>query len=86
MTRVTASRARGEFSEMLERVASKRERIAIHRRGRTVAALVPVEDLAILEEEELQDRRDLREARRRLADPKEVPVPYERARKELGLD
>ena len=86
MTRVTASKARGEFSEMLERVTSKRERIAIHRRGRTVAALVPVEDLAILEEEELQDRRDAREANRRLADPRETPIPYERARKELGLD
>ena len=81
MTRVTASKIRGEFSEMLERVTSKRERIAIRRRGKVVAALVPAEDLAVLEAEELQDRRDAKEARRRLANPKEVPIPYERARK-----
>ena len=86
MTRITASKARGEFSEMLDWVVSKRKRIAIHRRGKAVAALVPVEDLAVLEEEELQDRRDAKEAKRRLADPKEHPIPYERARKELGLD
>jgi len=86
MTRVTASKARGDLSEMLERVASKRERIAIRRRGKIVAALVPAEDLAVLEAEELQDRRDAKDAKRRLADPREVPIPYERARKQIGLD
>ena len=32
-----------------------------------------------------QDKGDIAEARRRLADPKEKPVPYEQVRKELGL-
>lgn len=32
------------------------------------------------------DRLDIEVARQRLADPKEVPIPYERVRKELGLD
>ena len=85
MTRVMANEAAGELSEMLERVASKRERIPIRRRGKVVAALVPAEDLALLEAEELQDRRDAKEAKRRLADPQEIPVPYARARKQLGL-
>ncbi|OFV99559.1 MAG: hypothetical protein A3H28_15740 [Acidobacteria bacterium RIFCSPLOWO2_02_FULL_61_28] len=84
MTRMTASKARGKFSDLLSRVAKRHERIVVHRRGKDVAALVPVEDLALLEE--LQDRRDAREAKRRLADPAEVPIPYEQARKELGLD
>ena len=84
MTRMAASKARGEFSDLLTRVARKGERIILQRRGKAVAALVPVEDLALLEE--LQDRRDAREAKRRLADPREVPIPYEQARKELGLD
>jgi len=83
MTRMTASKARGEFSDLLTRVARKRERIILHRRGKDVAALVPVEDLALLEE--LQDRRDAEEAKRRLEDPREVPIPYEQARKELSL-
>jgi ubiquinone/menaquinone biosynthesis C-methylase UbiE len=34
----------------------------------------------------LEDHLDVKEAERRLADPNEVPVPYEQARKELGLD
>lgn len=32
-----------------------------------------------------EDRRDVALARRRLNDPKEKPVPYTRARRELGL-
>jgi hypothetical protein len=32
-----------------------------------------------------QDRGDIAEARRRLADPDEKPIPYEQVRKELGL-
>jgi len=32
-----------------------------------------------------EDRADIELARKRLADPKEKPVPYEQARKELGL-
>ena len=84
MTRMTASKARGKFSDLLSRVANRRERIVVHRRGKDVAALVPLEDLALLEE--LQDRRDVEEAKRRLADPTEVPIPYEQVRKELGLD
>ena len=36
--------------------------------------------------EEEEDRLDVAEAERRLADPDEVPIPYEQARKTLGLD
>lgn len=32
-----------------------------------------------------QDRKDLAEARRILADPNEAPMPYAQVRKELGL-
>ena len=32
-----------------------------------------------------QDRGDIAQARRRLADPEEKPIPYEQVRKELGL-
>ena len=34
----------------------------------------------------LEDLRDLKEAERRLADPKEKPIPYEKVRREIGLD
>lgn len=83
MMRMTASKARGEFSDVLKRVANKRERIVLNSRGKDVAVLVPVEDLALLEE--IEDRRDAQEAKRRLQDPREVPIPYEQARKDLDL-
>ena len=43
-----------------------------------------MEDLRLLEK--LEDQMDVEIARKRLADPYEVPIPYERIRKELGLD
>ena len=80
MTRLTASKARVEFSKVLDRVASKRERIVLHRRGKDVAVLVPIEDLAVLEQEEAQDRRDAKEARRRLKNRNEIAIPYDKSR------
>lgn len=38
-----------------------------------------------LERLDKQYKADIRLARKRLRDPKEKPVPYEQARKELGL-
>jgi len=80
---MTASKARGGFSDVLKRVATKRERIILNSRGKDIAVLVPVEDLALLEE--MEDRRFALEGYRRLRDPQEVPVPYEQARKGFGL-
>jgi Serine dehydrogenase proteinase len=45
--------------------------------------LLPV--AAPFSEKEIEDRLDAEEAKRRLADPNEVPIPYEQVRKELGL-
>ena len=56
MTRMTASQARDTFAATLSRVAKQKKRIVLHRRGRDVAALVPLEDLALLEE--MEDRLD----------------------------
>ena len=47
------------------------------------AALVPIEDLRLLEE--LEDAEDAAEIQRRLADSTEKPVPYDEARRRLGL-
>ena len=87
MGRLAASKARNDFADTLNRVAYKGERIILHRRGKNVAALVPVEDLVLLERliEEEEDRIDMEEAERILADPNEVAIPYEKVRKDLGL-
>ena len=84
MTHLTLNDTDKGFSEILDRVAEKKERIILQRHGKEIAVLVPVEDLALLEE--MEDRLDIEEAERRLADPTDTPIPYEQARKELGLD
>ncbi len=57
MARITASKSEESLAQSLSRAASKRERIIVRRNGKNVAAIVPMEDLAALEE--LEDRRDL---------------------------
>jgi len=84
MTRVSAGQARKDFSSALNRVAFGRERLILHRRGKDVAALVPMEDLALLEA--LEDRLDLDDARAALAEGKEEgTTPWEKIKTELGL-
>lgn len=83
MIREAASNVRKDFAEALNRVAFGGERIILHRRGRDVAVLVPIGDLKLLEE--IEDILDSREAASRIADPNEIPIPYETARKELDM-
>lgn len=81
MSRLSASAARDDFSETLNRVAYKGERILLERRGKDVAALVPMEDLELLEK--LEDRMDLEEARKALREPGSVTL--EKLKTSLGL-
>ena len=77
MPRITASKASQSFRETLNRVASKRERVIVRSQGKDVAAIVPMDDLAALEK--LEDRQDLEQATRALADAKkkgERPIPW----------
>jgi PHD/YefM family antitoxin component YafN of YafNO toxin-antitoxin module len=67
MTRLAATIVRETFSDSLNRVAYQGERIALERRGKTVAALVSAEDLELLEA--LEDRIDLAAARKALKEP-----------------
>jgi PHD/YefM family antitoxin component YafN of YafNO toxin-antitoxin module len=83
MPRATAKKSDEALTDTLERVTQRKERVVVRQGRKNVAALVPMEDLALLEE--LEDLLDAREAARRLADPREKPIPYEQVRKELGL-
>jgi prevent-host-death family protein len=77
---------RQAFAETMNRVAYGRERIVLHRRGKDLAALIPAEDLTLLEA--LEDRLDAQEAEKALAKSKargEKPIPWEKAKKKLGL-
>jgi len=83
-SRVSLTRLRRETATIIDRVASQGERIVLERRGRSVAAIVPLNDLALLEGiEEVEDRLDVAEAERILADPNTVWIPWEEAEAEL---
>ena len=84
MKRLSASKARSDLAEVLNRVAYKGERVLLHRRGKDVAALVPVEDYALLEQ--LEDRIDLEDARAALTEVKKKgTIPWSKIKAELGL-
>ena len=86
MTKLAASKVRDEFSDTLNRVAYRGERIVLRRRGKDLAAIVPLADLALIEK--LEDAIDVREAKKALAEMKRKgakPIPYDKVRRELGL-
>ena len=84
MTRVNASQARIDFADILNRVAYSKERILLHRRGKNVAAVVPIEDFKLLKK--IEDRVDLEDARAALADIKKKPaIPWKKLKADLGL-
>lgn len=78
--KLTASAARQNFSDILNRAAYGGERVIVHRGNKPVAAIVPIEDFEILEL--IEDRADLEEVRKRLNEP---TVPWSKVKKQLGL-
>ena len=84
MSTVTTVKARESFSEVINRSAYGKERIVLTRRGKKVAAVVPVEDLNLLEA--LETRFDLEDIVQALAAPENKKrIPWDQVKKELGL-
>lgn len=82
MTRIAASEARMDFADIVNKVAFGGERVTLQRHGKDVAAIVPVEDLRLIEA--LEERMDLQAARAALKE-KGPRIPWSRLKKELGL-
>jgi prevent-host-death family protein len=83
-SRVSVSEARQDFAELVNRAAYRGERVRVLRRGRAIAAIVPIEDVEALER--LEDQLDLEAALEALADPENAPaIPWEQVKAELGL-
>lgn len=83
MIKLSASKARGEFAKVLGGVGKGR-RFLLSRHGKGVAAIVSVEDLALLQA--IEDRRDARAARLALEDvEKNGTVAWDEVKAELGL-
>ena len=83
MSRAASPKTSNRIDGTLDRLRQG-QRIVLKKGRRAVAAVVSMEDLRLLEK--LEDQMDVEIARKRLADPNEVPIPYERIREELGLD
>ncbi len=82
MTRLTASQLRADLAEAINKVAFGGERIVLQRNKKDVAALVSIEDLALLRA--LEDRADLAEMKKAL---EEVGpnISWEDAKEKLGI-
>lgn len=81
-TRVSASAARERLSDLLNEVSVRGDRVVLERHGKRVAAMISPDDLDLLQA--LEDRYDLEEMRRVLAESNER-IPWEDVKRKLGL-
>jgi prevent-host-death family protein len=72
ITRLNVSKAREVFPDLVSRAAYGKERTIVSRRGKDLAALIPIEDLRLLERltQEEMDRTDIEDARVALKEAK----------------
>lgn len=78
------SEARESFSTTVNRVTFGGERVVLTKHGKRVAAVVPIEDLELLES--LEDARDLDEVRAALAEPgNRECIGWDELKAQLGL-
>ena len=84
MNVVTATTMKKNISDTLSLAEYRKERVVITRQGKEVAAIVPMEDIQLLEE--LEDRLDLIDALAALKEAeKKGTKPWSALKKELGL-
>ena len=67
MSRLTLSKAQADLPDVVSRTAKTKERPIPSRRGKDLAAVVPMEDLKLLERLN-RDQQDLAEARKSIAE------------------
>ena len=86
MRRINVAELRQDLAEVLNRAAYQGERFIIHRREKNAAAIIPIEDLELLERlvREEEDRIDIAAAAAALSEGDYVP--YEQVIAELGLN
>jgi prevent-host-death family protein len=81
MVRLSTSAARQKFSEILSRAEYAGERTVLHRHKKPVAAVVPIQDLELIER--IENEMDLKAVRK--ARKEKGTIPWERIKKEAGL-
>ncbi len=81
MSKISTSAARQKFSEILSKAEFAGERTILHRRKKPIAAVVPIEDLKLLER--MEDLVDIEDARKALKQKGRIPLSQ--IKRELGL-
>ena len=83
MPKMATSEARDNFTELINRAAYSGERTVIRRRGKGMAAIVPMEDFDLLEKvEDLIDRDLLKKARVEVRE--KGTIPWEKVKADAG--
>ena len=84
MSQISTGEARKNLAEIINKVAYAKERITLTRRGKSMVAVVPAEDVLLLEA--LENRLDLAEFRAgKLAADTEGTISWEEVKKALKL-
>ncbi len=84
MSNISTKEAREQLSTVISRAAFTKERVIVTRHGKAIAAVVPIEDVELLER--LESRIDLEDARAALAEVKKKgTVSWEDIKAELNL-
>jgi prevent-host-death family protein len=84
MNIMSSSNAREHFPEVVSEVAFAKKRFVVTRRGKRLVAIIPIEDLDMIEA--IEDKIDLEDARKALADVKKRgSTSWKKLKAELGL-
>ncbi len=81
MTEVSTVEIREQLSELVSRVHYGRDRVVVTRRGKRLIALVPIDDLELIEA--IEDRIDVQAAKRALKE--KGSIPWTKVKKQLRL-
>ncbi|HLB41251.1 MAG TPA: type II toxin-antitoxin system Phd/YefM family antitoxin [Gammaproteobacteria bacterium] len=83
ITYISTTAAKEEFLELINRVSHNKERIVLMRRDKEIAAIVPLEDLLLLQAS--KDKNDLDEAVEALKEArKQDTITLENLKEEIG--
>lgn len=88
MDELTTTQARQDFSNLMNQVSYARRRILLTRRGKPLGALVPVEDLRLIQRalKEQEDRLDCQAIRKAWKEQGQEPLtPWGEVKAKLGL-
>lgn len=82
ITLLSTIEAKEQFADLVNRVVHGKERIILTRRGKEIAALIPVEDLKTLQQS--QDKYDLHDAINALKEARHNgTIPLEQLKEEV---